>query len=177
MLLATCCLLLSTHYWLLTACEVKLSGVREAWLRASLAAGSGGGGCSGGGGGRPLGGVTVCFWGRLHLPLRLLAALVRAAGGTVVPSHRTAGVTIVTDDLQHAARHAAPGGGGGGDDGDGGGGGSGSGGVHVAPRVVQPKWIFDQICPPAHAGTEEGEEHTLDAGVESDNSDGISEEY
>ena len=101
-------------------------------------------------------------------------------------SHRAAGVTIVTDDLQHAARHAAPPGSGG-----------GGGGAHVAPRVVQPKWIFDQICPPARA--EEREEGTaaearaaaelpgaawqpegtsgLDPGAESDGSGGYSEEY
>ena len=137
-------------------------------------------------GGGPLDGVTVCFWGRLHLPQRMLASLVRAAGGAVVPSHRAAGVTIVTDDLQHAARHAAP------PDS----GGSGNGGAHVAPRVVQPKWIFDQICPPARAeesaegraaearaaelpGAAWQPEGTsgLDPGAESDGSDGFSEEY
>lgn len=97
-----------------------------------------------------------------------------------MPSHRAAGVTIVTDDLQHAARHAAPtaraaaGGGG-------------------APRVVQPKWIFDQICPPEGAaigaadmapeGTG-GWEPRAEPGAgapesaeESDGSDGFSEEY
>ena len=55
-----------------------------------------------------------------------------------MPSHRAAGVTIVTDDLQHAARHAAPTA-------------SAAGGGGGAPRVVQPKWIFDQICPSARA--------------------------
>jgi hypothetical protein len=164
--------------------EIQLSGVREARLRAREAASGGEDGVG------PLGGVTVCFWGRLHLPQRMLAALVRAAGGAVVPSHRAAGVTIVTDDLQHAARHAAPLGSGGG------------GGEHVAPRVVEPKWIFDQICPPARA--EESAEGSaaeapaaelqldregpgaawqpegtsgLDPGAESDCSDGFSEEY
>ena len=97
-----------------------------------------------------------------------------------MPSHRAAGVTIVTDDLQHAARHAAPtasaaGGGGGG-----------------APRVVQPKWIFDQICPSARAdmapegagGSEPraetpppGAGGTPESAEESDGSDGFSEEY
>ena len=96
-----------------------------------------------------------------------------------MPSHRAAGVTIVTDDLQHAARHAAPtasaaaGGGGG------------------APRVVQPKWIFDQICPSARAdmapegtGGSEPRAETPPPGAgapesaeESDDSDGFSEEY
>ena len=170
------------------AYEVQLSGVREARLRAREAASGGedGGGPLGGG---PLDGVTVCFWGRLHLPQRMLASLVRAAGGAVVPSHRAAGVTIVTDDLQHAARHAAP------PDS----GGSGNGGAHVAPRVVQPKWIFDQICPPARVAEESAEGSAaeapaaelpgpgaarqpegasgLDPGAESDGSDGFSEEY
>ena len=99
-----------------------------------------------------------------------------------MPSHRAAGVTIVTDDLQHAARHAAPTA-------------SAAGGGGGAPRVVQPKWIFDQICPSARAdvapevrgsrpeGTA-GSAETPPPGAgapesaeESDGSDGFSEEY
>ena len=78
-----------------------------------------------------------------------------------------------------------------------------NGGAHVAPRVVQPKWIFDQICPPARVAEESAQgsaaeapaaelqlgregsgaalqpEGTsgLDPGAESDGSDGFSEEY
>ena len=94
-----------------------------------------------------------------------------------MPSHRAAGVTIVTDDLQHAARHAAPT--------------SAAAGGGGAPRVVQPKWIFDQICPsaradmaPEGAGGSEPRAETPPPGAgapesaeESDGSDGFSEEY
>lgn len=97
-----------------------------------------------------------------------------------MPSHRAAGVTIVTDDLQHAARHAAPTA-------------SAAAGGGGAPRVVQPKWIFDQICPSARAdmapegagGSEPRADETPPPGAggspesaeESDGSDGFSEEY
>ena len=96
-----------------------------------------------------------------------------------MPSHRAAGVTIVTDDLQHAARHAAPTA-------------SAAAAAAGAPRVVQPKWIFDQICPsaradmaPEGAGGSEPRAETLPSGAggtpesaeESDGSDGFSEEY
>ena len=94
-----------------------------------------------------------------------------------MPSHRAAGVTIVTDDLQHAARHAAPT--------------SAAAAGGGAPRVVQPKWIFDQICPSARAdmapegtgGSEPRAETpppgagTPESAEESDGSDGFSEEY
>ena len=96
-----------------------------------------------------------------------------------MPSHRAAGVTIVRDDLQHAARHAAPTA-------------SAASGGGGAPRVVQPKWIFDQICPSARAdmapegagGSEPraetpppGAGGTPESAEESDGSDGFSEEY
>ena len=101
-----------------------------------------------------------------------------------MPSHRAAGVTIVTDDLQHAARHAAPTA-------------SAAAGGGGAPRVVQPKWIFDQICPSARAdmapevrdrpeGTAGSEPRAEtpppgagapESAEESDGSDGFSEEY
>lgn len=93
---------------------VPLDGVREARLaRAS-------GGWSG-----ALSGVTVCIYGKTHLPGKTLAKLVSAAGGVVSASHRSCDV-LVAEAPQRRPKH---------------------GGSREEVQVRTPKWIFETICP------------------------------
>jgi len=109
---------------------VPLDGVREARLaRAS-------GGWSG-----ALSGVSVCIYGKTHLPSRTLQKLVSAAGGTVSASHRSCDV-LVAEEPQHRPKH---------------------GGSRGEVRVRTPKWIFETICPSSSAGNADGADADTDA--------------